>query len=173
MQSLSRQSSLAEDRINSSDEDEFLEERAGMCSNYNSNISDKKPKFQSRACNKDTCFIKYHQHSTSSSLSLDNNNSNNNNNQPDILKEVLAQSSHLKTSQTENDLKRLINLKSGSFDASKSESFSSLRSCDRQKNYKFNSDCTNLTKINSSSKDENKIRFKKRRNPLARSCISQ
>lgn len=32
MQSLSRQSSLVEDRIDDSDEDEFQEERSGMCS---------------------------------------------------------------------------------------------------------------------------------------------
>lgn len=192
-QSLSRQSSLAEDRINSSDEDEFLEERSGTCSNYINNTSDTQPNIYSRACNKDTCFIKHHQHSTSSLLSLENNNSNNfnnnsscsnnnnsiSNNQPDLLKEVLAQSSCLKTSHTENDLKHLT-IKSASFDVTKSESFSSLRSCSRKRNFKFPSDSINFSKStsnnntnSSNNNDENRIRFKRKRNPLARSCISQ
>ena len=172
-QSLSRQSSLAEDRINSSDEDEFLEERSGTCSNYINNTSDTQPNIHSRACNKDTCFIKHHQHSTSSLMSLENKNSNAiNNNQPDLLKDVLAQSSHMKTSHTENDLKHLT-IKSASFDVAKSESFSSLRSCSQKRNFKFPSDSINLTKSSNNHNEASRVRFRRKRNPLARSCISQ
>jgi len=104
-------------------------------------------------------------------MSLENNNSSSiNNNQPDLLKDVLAQSSHMKTSHTENDLKHLT-IKSASFDVTKSESFSSLRSCSQKRNFKFPSDSINLSK--SSNNDESRIRFKRKRNPLARSCISQ
>lgn len=103
-------------------------------------------------------------------MSLENNNCNSiNNNQPDLLKDVLAQSSHMKTSHTENDLKHLT-IKSASFDVTKSESFSSLRSCSQKRNFKFPSD---FTKSSNNHNDESRIRFKRKRNPLARSCISQ
>lgn len=199
-QSLSRQSSLAEDRINSSDEDEFLEERSGTCFNY---ICDTQPNSStststqflpfnhstyssssSQACfnnknnnNKDTIIASTHtQHikHSSSTISLENHN------QPDLLKEVLAQSSKqqimmIKTSQTENDLKRLeINsIKSASFDApsTKCESFNNLRcnsssSSKKIKNFKFQSESIDEVKANKSLK-------KKSSNPIARSCVSQ
>ncbi|KAG5678699.1 hypothetical protein PVAND_008347 [Polypedilum vanderplanki] len=167
-QSLSRQSSLAEDRINSSDEDEFLEERSGTCFNYFSETTTQ-TNSNARACNKDTCFEKSrHQNGTSSCLSLESN-------QPDLLKEVLARSkASIKVSQTENDLKRL---DSSSFDVTKSESFNCLRSsnCRRTRKLKFPSDSINLTKTNDDDASATYVihKSKKRRNPLARSCISQ
>lgn len=188
--------------MNSSDEDEFLEERTGTCFNY---FCDTQPNFNSRACNKDTCFIKHHHHhdninnsnnndnnnnNTSSSTTLENDNfnnhnnnvsscssSNNNCNQPDLLKDVLVQSRHvrMKLSQTENDLRRLEMAKSASFDVAKSESFSCLRGSHfrKAKKIKFPPDSINLTKTNDDDVVINKSALKKKRNPLARSCITQ
>ena len=150
--SLSRQSSLAEDRINSSDEDEFLEERTGTCSNYiRPSYS---PPITSRACYKDTHSTHFIKHSTSS-MSLENN-------QPDLLKEVLAQS--IKSSRTENDLERLqlVAFKSKSFEVG--ESSSQRRKA--RNFFKFPSHSLN------SAGDDTRMR-KKSRHPLARSCISQ
>lgn len=156
-QSLSRQSSLAEDRINSSDEDEFLEERSGgTYSVFKSNSFAVRPNSfpQARACQKDTLI----KHSTAS-LSFDSN-------QPDLIKEVLAQS--MKTSQTESDLKRFETkaFKSASFDGPSSESFCSFRSKKFRSRF-LRSD--SFTKVN----EDSKIKKKRKKDFLSRSCISQ
>lgn len=157
-QSLSRQSSLAEDRINSSDEDEFLEERSG-----GTYLSIKLKSFavrpnsfpQSKACRQDS-FI---DHSTSS-LSLANN-------QPDLIKEVLANS--MKTSRTENDIQRLqaSPFQSTSFEANSSESFPSFRNKKSRNNRPTKSE--SFTKVN----EESKIKKKRKKDFLSRSCITQ
>lgn len=155
-QSLSRQSSLAEDRINSSDEDEFLEERSGgMYQEPHRRCFGVRPNSfpQARACKLSTLRI---EHSTSS-LSFSNN-------QPDLIKELLA----LKTSQTENDLKRLgisPPFQSSSFDMPSNENLSNFR-CKKLRN-KTKSE--SFAKVNEAAK----IKKKKPRDLLSRSCISQ
>lgn len=157
-QSLSRQSSLAEDRINSSDEDEFLEERSGGTFAFRSSFFVRPNSFpQARACKQNT-FIK---HRTSSSLSIDNNQP------PDLIKEVLAQS--FRASRTENDLQRLeiSPFQSTSFDALSTDSFSSFRSKRFRKSRSIKSET--FTKVN----EESKIKKKRRKDLLSRSCITQ
>lgn len=86
------------------------------------------------------------------------------NNQPDLLKEVLAQS--IKSSRTETDLERLeiVAFKSKSFEVG--ESFGGLH-CRRSKNtLKFPSHSLN-------NNNDEASRKKKSRSRLARSCISQ
>jgi hypothetical protein len=142
---------LAEDRINSSDEDEFLEERSGGTYFYlkSSTLALRPNSFpQARACKSDT----YPKHSTSS-LSLASN-------QPDLIKEVLAQS--MRTSQTESDLKRLT-----IHADTPCESFSSRQSKKFRNNRPSKSE--SFTKVN----EESKIKRRRRKDLLSRSCISQ
>lgn len=153
-QSLSRQSSLAEDRINSSDEDEFLEERSGgtYTLTKHHSLAVRPNSFpQARACKHNT-FVKQ----CTSSLSLENN-------QPDLIKEVLRKS--LKPSQTENDLQKL---EREQFDkASSTESFCSFRS------KKFLTSRSTKSESFARVGDESKIKKKRQKNLLSRSCITQ
>lgn len=154
LQSLSRQSSLAEDRISGSDEDEFLEERSGgTYSSMPSNPFAIRPNSfpQARACKKDNLI----EHSTSS-LSIEIN-------QPDLIREVLA----LKTSRTETDLDELSTFQSASFDTSPNERFCGFRSM-KYLNSKFKKS-ESFTKVN----EDSKVKKKRKKETLARSCISQ
>lgn len=110
---------------------------------------------QARACKQNT-FIK---HSTSA-LSFENN-------QPDLIKEVFSQS--LKTSQTESDIQRLkiSPFELASFDETPNESFSSLRS--RKSRNARPTKSESFTKVN----EESKIKKKRKKDILSRSCISQ
>lgn len=157
-QSLSRQSSCAEDRINSSDEDEFLEERSGgtyqvLKHNFFAVRPNSYP--QARACKRKTLD----QHRTSS-LSIDNSN------QPDLIKEVLAQS--IKISQTESDMQRLqiASLKSTPFEVPSESSFCGFgyRTSRRR-----SSRSDSITRVS----NESKIKKKRKQGVLSRSCIAQ
>lgn len=158
LQSLSRQSSCAEDRINSSDEDEFLEERSGgtyqkLKHNFFATRPNSYP--QARACKRNTLD----EHSTSS-LSIDNSN------QPDLIKEVLAQS--IKISQTESAMKRLhiTSFKSTSFDVPSESSFCGFG---YRTGRRRSSRSDSITRVNNDSK----IKKKRKQGILSRSCIAQ
>jgi hypothetical protein len=87
------------------------------------------------------------------------------NNQPDLLKEVLAQS--IKSSRTETDLERLeiVAFKSKSFEVG--EGFGTLQYRRSKNTLKFPSHSLNPNNNDDATKK------KKSRNRLARSCISQ
>lgn len=155
LQSLSRQSSLAEDRINSSDEDEFLEERSG--GTYEQSKHDSfavRPNSfpQARACKLNT-FSKHNP----SSLSVESN-------QPDLIREVLAKS--LRASHTENDLKQLEN---PSFQSTSFNVPSDGNSSNSRKKLRKQSKSKSLSRVNEASK----IGKNRRKDLLSRSCISQ
>jgi flagellin-like hook-associated protein FlgL len=83
-----------------------------------------------------------------------------------LIREVLAQS--MKTSQTETDLKKL-EFKSTSLDEASNES--SICSSFRSKKFlngKFVK-CESFTRVN----DDSKIKKKRKKDLLSRSCISQ
>lgn len=158
-QSLSRQSSLAEDRINSSDEDEFLEERSGGTYevSHQHSLAVRPNSFpQARACKLSTLSS---EHSTSSTLNTVNN-------QPDLIKELLA----LKTSQTENDLKRLEMeipppFQSSSFDVPSNENLSNFLCKKHLRNQKKSESFT--------TKTHEALKKKRKKDLLSKSCISQ
>lgn len=109
---------------------------------------------RARACKNNTLT----KHSTSS-LSIESN-------QPDLIREVLA----LKTSRTESDLKQLeitSAFQSESFDVSADESFCGFRSKKFFSGKFMKSE--SLTKVN----EDSKIKKKRKKEILAKSCISQ
>lgn len=108
---------------------------------------------QARACKRNTLD----EHSTSS-LSIDSSN------QPDLIKEVLAQS--IKISQTESVLKRLqiASFRSTSFDVPSESSFCGYRTGRRR-----SSRSDSITRVN----NESKIKKKRKQGVLSRSCIAQ
>lgn len=155
LQSLSRQSSLAEDRINSSDEDEFLEERSGGMykkSEHDSFAVRPNSFPQARACKLNT--LSKH---NPSSFSFENN-------QPDLIREVLAKS--LKPSQTENDLKRL---EKSSFQSTSFGVLSDENTANFRKKLRKQSKSESLARVNEASK----IKKNRRKDLLSRSCIAQ
>lgn len=110
---------------------------------------------QARACKRNTLS----QHSTTpSTLSIADNN------QPDLIREVLAQS--IKISQAESDLKRMkiATFKSASCETEASFGGSSSRAA-RAKSLRSDS----ITRVN----NESKIKKKRKKGALSRSCITQ
>lgn len=93
-QSLSRQSSLAEDRINSSDEDEYLEERSGGMCEISESRTTASPSTSSAFTHEPSASSSRHDNASHNMSAFDGERQ-----QPDLIREVLA----LKLSSDSND----------------------------------------------------------------------